>query len=192
MKINIFGINVDNCSLDEIIKIIIDRAVAGVVPEYVVIPNNRHRIALSETGQNSLYEIELLANLCAEAANRGLKVFFLGDSLSATQLATTTLQQQHPYLQISFYCPTSGFETDSIELATITRTIKNASPHLLLVKTNTPKQQQWLEANYQHLGVPVSLSIGISFKLIAEVVRGTPMWVQQTGLEWLYYKLINN
>ncbi len=192
MKINIFGVDVDNYSLEEIIKIIIDRALAGVTPGYVIILNNRPLIPLPETSEkNSINGIELLVNLFTEATNRGLKVFFLGDSYNTAKLAIAKLQQQHPRLQISFYCPAFGFERDSTELTKIERTVKNAAPDLLFVRSNTPTQERWLAANYQQLGVPISLSTSMSFRLIAEIVRGTPTWIQQTGLEWLYHRLIN-
>jgi N-acetylglucosaminyldiphosphoundecaprenol N-acetyl-beta-D-mannosaminyltransferase len=190
MKINIFGIDVGNYSSDEVIKIILDRTITKVAPEYAIIPNNRRQISSLKTKKNSIDGIELLASLFTEAANRSLKIFFLGDNPSATRLAITKLQQQYPQLQVSFYCPASSFETN-FELAKTIHTIKNAAPDLLLVRANTPQQQKWLEANYQQLGVPICLSISTSFKLIAEVVGDTPPWIRQTGLEWLYKRLIN-
>jgi N-acetylglucosaminyldiphosphoundecaprenol N-acetyl-beta-D-mannosaminyltransferase len=191
MKINIFGIDVGNYSSDEVIKMILDRAVAGVATEYAIIPNNRRQISSLKTQKNSRIGIELLAYLFTEAAARGLKIFFLGDNSSATRLITTKLQQQHPQLQVSFYCPISGFATNSLESVKIADTIHNAAPDLLLVRVSTPQQEKWLEANYQQLRVPICLSISSSFKLIAEALQDTPPWIRQTGLEWLYKRLID-
>ena len=216
MKVNIFGIDIDNYSFDEVIKIIIDRTVNKAAPEYVVTPNAHHLVQLQKNAEfraiyrNAFLSVpdgvpllwvaklqntplkgrvngtELLASLCAEAANNGLKVFFLGGCPGAAKLAAAKLQQKHPHLRVAFYCPPHGFEQDRAELAKINQKIKNTAPDLLFVGLGAPKQEKWMAANYQQLGVPVSIGIGVSFELLAGVVKRAPIWMQKTGLEWLY------
>ncbi len=49
-----------------------------------------------------------------------------------------------------------------------------------------PKQEKWIAANYQQLGVPIAVGIGVSFELVADVVTRAPVWMQKVGLEWLF------
>lgn len=217
MKINIFGIDIDNYSFEEVVELIIQHAVAQKTPQYVVTPNAHHLVKLQKDRefcdiyrhaflsvpdgvpllwvaklQNTPLKgrvngTDLLQRLCTEAANQGLKVFFLGGRPNAAEQAANILRKQNPELQIAgCYCPPYGFETNRTELAKINRRIKTARPDLLFVGLGAPKQEKWMAAHYQELGVPVSLGIGVSFDLIAGVVKRAPVWMQKAGLEWLF------
>ena len=220
MKVNIFGIDIDNYSFQEVIQIIINHAIHKAPPEYVVTPNAHHLVQLQKNVEfrdiyrNACLSVpdgvpllwvaklqntplkgrvngtDLVASLCAEAAKKKLKVFFLGGRPGAAKLAAAKLQQQNPCLQITFYSPPYGFEEEPLELTKINQKIKNFAPDLLFVGLGAPKQEKWIAANYQQLGVPVSLGIGVSFELLAGVVKRAPLWMQQTGLEWLFRLLV--
>ena len=137
--------------------------------------------------KNRVNGTDLFQRLCAVAANKGLKVFLLGGRPGAAEQATAVLRQKNPTLIVAgTYCPPYGFEQDEAELAKINQVIKAAAPDLLFVGLGAPKQEKWMAANYQEIGVPISLGIGVSFELVAGVVQRAPVWMQQAGLEWLY------
>jgi N-acetylglucosaminyldiphosphoundecaprenol N-acetyl-beta-D-mannosaminyltransferase len=52
-----------------------------------------------------------------------------------------------------------------------------------------PKQEYWIYDNYQELKVPISIGIGVSFELVADMVKRAPIWMQKMGLEW-FFRLI--
>jgi N-acetylglucosaminyldiphosphoundecaprenol N-acetyl-beta-D-mannosaminyltransferase len=54
----------------------------------------------------------------------------------------------------------------------------------------SPKQEKWIYANYQQLKVPVSVAIGVSFELVAGMVKRAPLWMQNLGLEWLFRLIV--
>jgi N-acetylglucosaminyldiphosphoundecaprenol N-acetyl-beta-D-mannosaminyltransferase len=134
---------------------------------------------------------DLFQRLCAASADQGLSVFLLGGRPGAAELAVEVLKQKNPQLKIAgTYCPPYGFEADSRELAKINQIIKAAAPDLLFVGLGAPKQEKWMAANYQELGVPISVGIGVSFELVGGVVKRAPKWMQQAGLEWFYRFLV--
>jgi N-acetylglucosaminyldiphosphoundecaprenol N-acetyl-beta-D-mannosaminyltransferase len=45
-------------------------------------------------------------------------------------------------------------------------------------------------AHYKALGVPISLGIGVSFELVADMVRRAPVPMQKLGMEWLFRLLM--
>jgi N-acetylglucosaminyldiphosphoundecaprenol N-acetyl-beta-D-mannosaminyltransferase len=217
MKIKIFGIDIDNYSFEEVVNLIIQHALHQKTPQYVVTPNAHHLVKLQQDKEfRDVYRhaflsvpdgvpllwvaklqntplkgrvngTDLLQRLCVEAANQGLKVFFLGGRPNAAEQAVNILVQQNPQLKVAgFYSPPYGFETDRVELAKINQMIKVAQPDLLFVGLGAPKQEKWMAANYQELEVPVSLGIGVSFELVAGVVARAPVWMQKAGLEWLF------
>jgi N-acetylglucosaminyldiphosphoundecaprenol N-acetyl-beta-D-mannosaminyltransferase len=133
---------------------------------------------------------DLFERLCAIAAEKGLKIFLLGGRSGAAQKARETLQARYPGLNIvGIHCPPYGFESNPAELALINANIKAVAPHILFVGLGAPKQEYWIYANYQELGVPISVGIGVSFELVADMVKRAPVWMQKRGLEW-FFRLI--
>ena len=134
---------------------------------------------------------DLFEELSAVAERKGLKVFLLGGRPGAAEAAKKTLQARHPNLQIvGTHCPPYGFESQPEELASINSKIKAAAPDILFVGLGAPKQEKWIYQNYQELGVPVSLGIGVSFELVADMVQRAPLWMQKWGLEWLFRLIV--
>ena len=133
----------------------------------------------------------MFEELSAVAERKGLKVFLLGGRPGAAEAAKKTLQARHPNLQIvGTHCPPYGFESQPEELASINSNIKAAASVILFVGLGAPKQEKWIYQNYQELGVPVSLGIGVSFELVADMVQRAPLWMQKWGLEWLFRLIV--
>ena len=215
--VNICGIKIDKYGFNKVVELIINNAIAGTRPKYVVTPNAQHIVTLQKNAHfREIYRHAFLAvpdgvpllwaarllgtplegrvngtdlfeELCGAAAAKGLRVFLLGGRPGAAQKAANLLVARHPDLKIvGIYCPPYGFEADAKELANINKTVKNAAPDLLFVGLGAPKQENWIYANYQELGVPVSVGIGVSFELVGGMVTRAPKLMQKTGLEWLF------
>ncbi|OKH41542.1 glycosyltransferase [Calothrix sp. HK-06] len=134
---------------------------------------------------------DLFESLCSIAAEKGLKIFLLGGRPGAADKAAEILQARYPDLNIvGTYCPPYGFESNPVELALINAKIKAAAPHILFVGLGAPKQENWIYNNYQQLGVPISIGIGVSFELVAGMVKRAPVWMQKRGLEWLFRLIV--
>ncbi len=130
---------------------------------------------------------DLFEALCATAAEQGLRVFLLGGRPGAADRAAAVLRARHPALSVAgTYCPPLGFENDAEELRRIRDVVRAAAPHLLFVGLGAPKQESWMHRHAGETGVPVSVGIGVSFELVAGMVRRAPRWMQRAGLEWLY------
>lgn len=133
---------------------------------------------------------DLFEHLCKVSADRGLKVFMLGGRPGAAKKAKQVLEARYPNLDIvGTYCPYYGFESDPDELKQINLAIQAAAPDILFVGLGAPKQEYWIYDNYQKLGVPVSIGIGVSFELVGGMVKRAPKFMQQIGLEW-FFRLI--
>jgi N-acetylglucosaminyldiphosphoundecaprenol N-acetyl-beta-D-mannosaminyltransferase len=134
---------------------------------------------------------DLFEQLCAIAAQKKLKVFLLGGRPGAAEKAREILYRRHMSLDIvGTDCPPYGFESDPTELARINAKIIDLAPHILFVGLGAPKQEKWIYANYQKLGVPISVGIGVSFELVANMVKRAPISMQKTGMEWLFRLLV--
>lgn len=220
-RVNICGVKIDQYSFDEVVKRIVDHALSGKKPEYVVTPNAMHILSLTKDadfweiyrqallvvpdGVSLLWAAkflntplngrvngtDLFEKLCAVASETGLKVFLLGGRPGAASKAQEILKSRHPSLQIvGIHCPPYNFESQIAELEVINSKIKDARPDLLFVGLGAPKQEKWIAANYQQLGVPISVGIGVSFELVAKMVKRAPIWMQKMGLEWLFRLIV--
>ena len=129
----------------------------------------------------------LFEKLCERGASQPLRIFLLGGRPQAAERAAKILEQRYVGLEIvGTYCPPYGFENDPSAMKLINKEITRAAPNLLFVGLGSPKQEKWVYANYQQLKVPVSIGIGISFEFIAGMVKRAPVWMQNSGLEWLF------
>jgi N-acetylglucosaminyldiphosphoundecaprenol N-acetyl-beta-D-mannosaminyltransferase len=148
------------------------------------------RIASRATGGSLPERVagsDLFWELARVSGETNLRLFFLGGMPGAAAKAAEVVEQRHPGARIAgTYCPPfEAFETRD-EQAKIRRIIRQAAPDILLVAFGAPKQEKWIAANKDQLGVPVSLGVGGSFEMASGVRRRAPRWLQRSGLEWLY------
>jgi len=68
----------------------------------------------------------------------------------------------------------------------IVSTINKCKPDVLWVGVSAPKQEKWIYKNINRLNIKMAFGIGAAFNFYANVVRRAPLWMQKTGLEWLY------
>ena len=130
---------------------------------------------------------ELMERLCREAADYKLSIFLLGGLPGAAVEAALRLQDRYPALSIAgVYCPSRGFEHDSIESAHIHQLITKSSPDFLFVALGAPKQEIWMLQNCFSLPVGAVMSVGAAFDTLAGLRRRAPLWTQKLGMEWLY------
>lgn len=133
---------------------------------------------------------DLFELLCKIAADRGYKLFFLGGRSGAALKASKVLRKRHLGIEIvGVYSPPFGFENDKKENDKIIKMIKNSKPDILFVGLGAPKQEIWIYKHKAEYNVPVSIGIGVSFELVAGVIKRAPLWMQKRGLEW-FWRLI--
>lgn len=135
---------------------------------------------------------DLAPALARAMAQSGHRLFLLGGRGDIGQQAADKLQQQNPGLQIvGVYSPfvhTEGeamldAETDDAE---IVERINQVEPDVLLMGFGNPKQEVWFHRNRHRLKAGVSIGIGGTFEFIVGRVSRAPVWMQRSGLEWMY------
>jgi N-acetylglucosaminyldiphosphoundecaprenol N-acetyl-beta-D-mannosaminyltransferase len=69
---------------------------------------------------------------------------------------------------------------------TLVAGIRAAEPDFLWVGLGTPKQQEWIARHRTALGPVTILAVGFAFDVNAGTKRDAPLWMQRTGLTWVY------
>jgi len=130
---------------------------------------------------------DLFWELAAVSHNTGLKLFFLGGRPGSAELAARIVRQRYPKVRIEgIYCPPYEALNSPEENARIAELVGSARPDVLLVALGSPKQEKWIAAHRDSLGVPVSIGVGGSFEMAAGAVKRAPVWMRRSGCEWLF------
>jgi N-acetylglucosaminyldiphosphoundecaprenol N-acetyl-beta-D-mannosaminyltransferase len=132
--------------------------------------------------------------LLALAEERGWRVFLLGGTEQSVAQALAKTRAKHPKLQVDGYSPPFGRLVDAkhddpMNNKEILSRLREARPDILLVAFGCPKQERWIYAHYRNLSIPVSIGVGATIDFLAGTMRRAPLWMQKTGLEWVFRML---
>lgn len=130
---------------------------------------------------------DLVQELLSLAPTKSWRIFFFGAASTIADKAK--LKAESLYKGIDIVGTRNGFFTAADEPEIIAQ-IKSAKPDILLAALGVPKQEKWLAAHKDELGVPVSIGVGGTFDVMAGVVRRAPLWMQRAKLEWLFRAML--
>ncbi len=128
---------------------------------------------------------DMVPALAERAAQRGYSIFFLGAREGVAAKAAAILQERYPGLRVAGVLsppPSSVLEMDR----SVVETVKAAKPDILLVAFGNPKQEKWIRMYAHELRVPIAIGVGGTFDMIVGVTKRAPLWMQRSGLEWVY------
>ena len=215
-RIKLFGIDIDNISMEETINEI-ELLIKKKKPSLVVTPNVHHINILQKDNEfGKIYKhaylvipdstpllwlskivgvplkervtgSDLLPLFSKIAAEKEYRLFFLGAAPGIAKKAAETLIQKNPGLKITgTYSPYFGFQNDEKENRKIVDMIKKCNPDVLFVCLGPPKQEKWSWKYKDKINVPVIICVGAAFDFIGGKVKRAPKWIQKLGLEWFF------
>lgn len=135
---------------------------------------------------------DLVPKLAKEAALKNKSIYFLGGNPGSAGEAAKILKDRNPGLIIS------GWDSPFVHIQgselidaydndeAIVEKINSSKADILLIGFGNPKQEIWFERNRHRLQVPVSIGIGGTFEFITGAVTRAPVWMRNSGLEWLF------
>lgn len=126
---------------------------------------------------------DLSCRLIEEAGRAGYRVYFFGGKPGVAELAAEKLVAKHPNLQV-VGCADGYFDEEKEKQ--IIADIQEKQPDILFVCLGAPKQEKWIAAHREELGVRLLLGVGGSLDVWAGTVERAPENYQKAGLEWLY------
>lgn len=135
---------------------------------------------------------DLVPELAKACAKSGKKIFMLGGKGDVGQRAADILLKDNPNLKFAgISSPFVYVEGEALlgaeeEDLPILEEINSSEADILLIAFGNPKQEVWFERNRYKLKVPVSIGIGGTFEFITGSVSRAPVWMQKSGLEWVY------
>lgn len=129
--------------------------------------------------------VDLVEPLCAGAESRGLGVYLLGASQDVVEAVAQRLQSQFPKLKLHH---ANGYFS-AAEAAQRAEAVAASGASILFVAMGVPRQEVFIEQQWERLGVGLAIGVGGSFDVLAGIRKRAPVWVQNIGMEW-FYRLI--
>jgi N-acetylglucosaminyldiphosphoundecaprenol N-acetyl-beta-D-mannosaminyltransferase len=127
--------------------------------------------------------IDLIDQLCARAVRDNIGVYFLGASDKIVRATANALRARHPGLDVRGYAD-GYFGPD--EAPARARAVAASGAELLFVAMGVPRQEHFIEEQWEHFGARVVIGVGGSFDVIAGLRKRAPVFIQRAGLEWAY------
>lgn len=127
--------------------------------------------------------VDTVTELC-RTLDASHPVFLLGGWEGIAEKAAAVLRSKNPQLTI---VGTFSGNPSAEHAHHIISAINAAQPHVLLVAFGSPKQDIWIAEHLSHMpSVRVAMGIGGTLDFIAGTQKRAPLFMQKTGLEWLW------
>jgi len=212
-KVELFGIPVDNLTMDETLRRI-DRAIRQKQPLHHIAVNAGKIVAMQQNPalkedvlsadlinadgmavvwaskllgkplKERVAGIDLMQNLLKMAADKGYKVFLFGAREEIIRKVVEQIKDKYGKNIIAGY-RNGYFSTDEEE--NIARQIARSGADMLFVGISSPKKEHFLHAHKAILkNIPFIMGVGGSFDVLAGKVKRAPKWMQNMGMEWFY------
>jgi len=127
--------------------------------------------------------VDLVHELCGMAAKEGLEVYFLGARREVIEAASKRLADRFPGLEVSGI---AGGYFDAAEASERARAIRESGAKILFVGMGVPRQEDFIESQWDDLAAQLVIPVGGSFEVIAGTARRAPPFLQRIGMEWSF------
>jgi len=121
-----------------------------------------------------------------DSSGKQLSIFFFGGPDGAAEAACRRLRLENKGLTCLGY-ESPGFGTiDEMSGNETIQRINSSGADFLLIALGAKKGQAWIERNRARIAVPVISHLGAVVNFVAGRVSRAPVWMQRSGLEWLW------
>jgi N-acetylglucosaminyldiphosphoundecaprenol N-acetyl-beta-D-mannosaminyltransferase len=127
--------------------------------------------------------VDLMEEILAKSAIEGFRPFFLGATTQVVQKAADNALRRFPGLQLAGLHD-GYFSSD--QDADIVKLISTSGADCLFIGIPTPRKERFLNKFRDDLLVPFIMGVGGGFDVMAGKIARAPIWMQRSGLEWLY------
>jgi N-acetylglucosaminyldiphosphoundecaprenol N-acetyl-beta-D-mannosaminyltransferase len=133
-----------------------------------------------------VYGPDLLDAMCKLGVQRGHRHYFYGGSPHVVDQLISRLSQCYPGLVVAGYRSPPFRPLSSEEDAADVAAINEARPDFVWIGLGMPKQEKWMASHVGRINAAALIGIGAAFDFHAGTKPWAPLWMQRSGLEWLF------
>ena len=129
---------------------------------------------------------DFMLHFIDSSTKMGIRHYFYGGGPGVAELLASRFQELYPDFQVA------GWDTPPFRPLTLAedrdamRKIYEARADVVWVGLGAPKQEIWMEQHKGQLSGMTLLGVGAAFDMHAGIVSRAPVWMRQSGLEWLH------
>jgi N-acetylglucosaminyldiphosphoundecaprenol N-acetyl-beta-D-mannosaminyltransferase len=166
--------------VDARLQAFIDRAAITVADGQPLVWVSRFR---SKQLPERVAGIELVEEICARATKDRLPLYLLGADRKIVESLAVRLRRDHAGLDL-IGVEDGYFGAD--EAPERAKKIADSGAKILIVAMGVPRQEHFIEEQWDNLGVSFAIGVGGSFDVLSGHRMRAPQWVQAIGMEWAY------
>lgn len=129
--------------------------------------------------------LHLVDAVCERAARESKRVYLLGATKEVVAMAVQQLRVRHSNLCVEY---ADGYFTKD-EAPERADRIRGSGAEILFVGMGVPRQENFIEEQWDRLGVGMAIGVGGSFDVLAGLRARAPACIQKIGMEW-FFRLI--
>jgi N-acetylglucosaminyldiphosphoundecaprenol N-acetyl-beta-D-mannosaminyltransferase len=133
---------------------------------------------------NRITFVDWIMPLLTEADRKKWRVFYLGGKDGVAERALQKIHGVFPDLELQ--CHHGYFEQQGALNLEVLARIREFRPQLLMVGMGMPRQEYWIDKNYENIVANVLLNTGACFDYLAGAIPTPPRWLGKIGMEWIY------
>jgi N-acetylglucosaminyldiphosphoundecaprenol N-acetyl-beta-D-mannosaminyltransferase len=135
--------------------------------------------------QARVYGPTLMLHVLEMAEKELIPVGFYGSDEKTLEKLVSRLHERFPALLVVYTYSPPFRNLNKLEDAEITEEVIGSGARILFVGLGCPKQEIWM-AEHKGKFPAVMLGVGAAFDFHAGIKPQAPIWMQTTGLEWLF------
>ena len=124
--------------------------------------------------------------LLAELERSKHRHFFYGGGPGVAQRLADRMRSRFPGVAIAGVHEPPFAPLGQLATAATAELINATGPDIVWVGMSSPKQDMWMARMRPLLDAPVLIAVGAAFDFHSGAVSQAPLWMQRSGLEWLY------
>lgn len=135
--------------------------------------------------KDRVYGPDLTRHVLKAAGEKQLRVYLYGSTASTLDKLNEYIPRVFPGVTICGIHVDRFRDATPEEKAEDIKKINASGAHIVLVGRGCPRQEIWVS---QHLGEvnAVMMAVGAAFDYFVGNIKRPPVWMQQSGLEWLF------
>ena len=148
-------------------------------------------LGIKVTRDHRLTYVDFIMPLMQQAADKGWRVFHIGQQRSVQQEALERVRAECPGIIIDGHDGYFDLTPNTAQSLAVIDAINEAGTNLLLVGFGAPKQEAWLAAHRHLINAQIAFTCGACMEYVAGHVKTPPRWMGRMGLEWSFRLLEN-
>jgi len=133
-----------------------------------------------------VYGPDLMLAELGRSSRTGHRHFFYGGGPGVAVRLSARMQEHFPGLGLAGAYEPPFAPLDELCGENTARMINEARPDVVWIGMSSPKQDRWMARMRPLLDAPVLIAVGAAFDFHSGTVKQAPIWMQRSGLEWVY------